>query len=96
MRADGVVEDLGARAELELDPGVSVRCRRTAERVTGAKYPSGPSDGSETDGVGEITRGVAGTAVGEAMSDALKVNGGSDATRMTPKSGRMGLFLSSG
>lgn len=89
VRAEGVVGVLDVRADPVLDPEDSGwRCRRAADRVTGAKYPSGPSDGSETEGVGEITRGVAGTAFGEAMSGARKVNGGSDATRMTPHNDR--------
>jgi len=92
MRAEGVVGDLDARPDPEPSPEDSGwRCRRAADRVTGARYPSGVSDRSETEGVGEITRGVAGTAFGEGMSAALKVNEGSDATRMTPDSGRMRL-----
>lgn len=83
-RAEGVVGDLDARADPELDPEESgPRFWRASDRVTGAKYSSFASDGSDTEGVGEITRGVAGKAFGEDISVALNLNGGNDATRKT-------------
>jgi hypothetical protein len=92
VRVDGVVGDREVRDDPVLDPEDSGwRCRRAADRVTGAKYPSFASDGSETEGVGEITRGVAGTAFGEDIAARLKVNGRRDATRMTPQSSRFWL-----
>lgn len=52
------------------------RCRREAERVTGAKYPSCASDLSEREGDGDTTRGVSGTTVGvEGILSASSENG---------------------
>lgn len=83
-RAEGVVGDLDARADPELDlEELGSRVRRAADRVTGAKYSSFASEGSDIEGVGEITRGVSGKAFGEDISAALNLNGGNDATRKT-------------
>lgn len=60
-------------------------CLRAADRVTGAKYPSRASV-SESDGDGDMTRGVSGTALEEAgMSEDLTAKGGSDDDRPRPK-----------
>lgn len=53
------------------------------------RYPSGVSDGSDIEGVGDITRGVAGTGFGEGMSGALNLKSGSDVARTTPEGGRL-------
>lgn len=89
-RAEGVVGDLDARAEVEIsvEPSGS-RKRRAADRVTGAWYPSGVSDWSDVDGVGDVTRGVAGTGFGEDISGALSLKEGSGAARTTPEGGRV-------
>lgn len=90
LRVEGVVGDLDARVEPELSPEASGwRCRRAADRVTGAKYPSFISDGSDADGVGDITRGVPGTAFGGDMLGGLKAKGESGAGRIAPRNGRM-------
>lgn len=76
------------------DPGSSsetpVRCcRRAAERVIGAKYPSDASALSEREGDGEMTRGVSGTVVGVAgIVPVLTVNGGSTGVLVRPERGR--------
>lgn len=52
-------------------------CRRDADRVVGVRYPSRASDLSEREGDGGMTRGIAGTVLGEeGISDALTANGG--------------------
>ena len=58
-RAEG---DLDSRAEPELsaEPSGS-RWRRAADLVIGAMYPSGVSDRSDLEGVGDSTRGASGT-----------------------------------
>lgn len=63
------VERLGVGAgglwdlpEPELSSATPERCcRRAAERVTGARYPSRASGPSSREGDGEMTRGVSGT-----------------------------------
>jgi hypothetical protein len=80
---EGVDSDSGTFSETS-----ERRCRRAADRVVGAKYPSRASDLSEREGDGEMTRGVAGTEVGdEGISEALRENGGSAGAQMRPKSG---------
>lgn len=89
-RAEGVVGDLDARAEPVLSGESSGwRDRRAADRVTGALYPSGVSDNSDIEGVGDITRGVAGTGFGEDISGTLNLKAGSDAALTTPKGDRV-------
>lgn len=69
-------------------PASERRCRRAADRVVGAKYPSRASDLSERDGDGEMTRGVAGIEVGDdGISEALRENGGSTGVRIRPRRG---------
>jgi hypothetical protein len=71
------------------DSGTSEkRCRRAADRVVGAIYPSRASDLSEREGEGEITRGVAGIELGEdGISEAIRENGGSAGVQMRPRRG---------
>lgn len=55
-----------------------VCCRRAADRVTGARYPSRASDLSEREGDGEMILGVSGTLFGvEDMLNDGKAKGGS-------------------
>lgn len=64
-------------------------CRRAAERVIGAKYPSDTSALSEREGDGEMTRGVSGTVVGvDGITPVLTVNGGSTGALIRPERGR--------
>ena len=80
---EGVDSDSGTSSESS-----ERRCRRAADRVVGAEYPSRASDLSEREGDGEITRGVAGTELGdEGISEAPRENGGSAGVRMRPKQG---------
>jgi hypothetical protein len=68
---------------------VLCRCRREAERVVGAEYPSPLSDASDGVGDGEMTRGVAGTTRGEDISTASsKRRGGSVGRTHVPVTGR--------
>lgn len=86
----GLADGLRGLPEPESSSETSARCcRRKAERVTGAKYPSGASDLSEREGDGEMTRGVSGTVVGvEGITPVLTVKGGSAGARTRPKRGR--------
>ena len=85
-RAEGDLDAL-AEPELSAEPSGS-RWRRAADRVIGAMYPSGVSDRSDIEGVGDSTRGVAGAGCGEDMSGALGLKEGIGATRSTPEGGR--------
>lgn len=82
-----------AEVGVESDPAPSsgasdCRCRREADRVTGARYPSRASDLSESEGDGEMTRGVAGTVPGESgISKGRTANGGSAEDHTRPTSG---------
>ena len=61
---------------LSFDTSTS-RCRRAAERVVGAEYPSLDRDLlSEGAGEGEMTRGVSGIASWEDILSARRANGG--------------------
>lgn len=64
-------------------------CRRAADLVVGAKYPSRASDLSDNEGEGDMTRGVSGTvfAVGD-MSGTRRENCGSAGVQMEPSNGR--------
>lgn len=67
-------------------------CRRAADRVTGALYPSRASDVSESEGDGERTR-VSGTDVGvDGMSNARTAKGGSVGDLTRPDRGRAQVF----
>lgn len=71
-------------------------CRRTAERVTGAKYPSRASDLSEKEGDGEMTRGVSGTSFGvEGILEDRMAKGGSAGMCMRPNNGRVQVIAAS-
>lgn len=81
-RVDRLGVDSGGLRDLP-DPELSSEtpegfCRRAAERVVGARYPSRASDLSEREGEGEMTRGVSGTLFGvEGILDGRTANGGS-------------------
>jgi hypothetical protein len=68
-------------------------CRRAADRVVGAEYPSLDDDrASDGVGEGEMTRGVAGTAPGfrgDDISAALTEKGGRAAAAINPARGRL-------
>ena len=92
---EGVSADVRDRSRSDASSETSERCcRRDADRVTGAKYPSRASDLSEREGDGEITRGVSGTILGvEGMPGALTMKDGSAGAQMRPNSGRAQGFV---
>lgn len=91
----GLPERVRERLDLDagsllLSPDTSTRrCRRAAERVVGAEYPSLDSELlSEGAGEGEMTLGVSGTAFWEDMSAGRKANDGRTGDRINPDKGR--------
>lgn len=69
-------------------------CRRAADRVTGAKYPSRASV-SERDGDGDMTRGVSGIALDVLdMFEDFATNGGRGENQIKPRKGRAQVCLS--
>lgn len=85
VRAELVGVESGPALSSEASEG---RCRRDVDRVNGPKYPSRASDLSEREGDGGMTRGVAGTVLGEeGIWDDRTANCGSAEVQRRPTSG---------
>lgn len=75
--------------------GPGVFCRRAADRVTGARYPSRASDASGSEGDGDVTL-VSGTVLElEDMLCLRSAKGGSDGAKKRPSKGRAQVFAPS-
>ena len=63
-------------------------CRRAADLVVGATYPSRASGLSDNEGEGDMTRGVSGTVFADEDMSGSRENFGSDGVQMEPWNGR--------